>query len=202
MSTVKLTAIGNSTGVILPKEILQKLRVDRGDVLTIIETPDGIQLTPYDPQAAQQMDVAEQVKSTLRPVAPTRGFETTLKRQLMTTAHLRQAEGYSPPNPERDLLILMAVIGFVLSLAGVLPTFFDRVTKETAEQLRRLAGAFGNMTWPPIPQDTKLREAPAYGQTIWEYAPTTTGVVGYQSNNTRVGGYRSAMERITEVLSE
>jgi hypothetical protein len=66
------------------------------------------------------MDVAAQVKSTLRPVAPTRGFETTLKRQLMTTAHLRQAEGYSPPNPERDILILMAVIGFVLSLAGLL----------------------------------------------------------------------------------
>ena len=66
------------------------------------------------------IDVAKQVKSTLRPVAPARGFETSLKRQLMTTAHLRQAQGYSPPNPERDLLILMAVIGFVLSLAGLL----------------------------------------------------------------------------------
>ena len=66
------------------------------------------------------LNVAEQIKSTLRPVSPSRGFESTLKRQLMTTAHLRQAEGYSPPNPERDLLILMAIVGFVLSLAGVL----------------------------------------------------------------------------------
>lgn len=66
------------------------------------------------------LSVAEQIKSTLRPVAPSSGFESTLKRQLMTTAHLRQAEGYSPPNPERDLLILMAIVGFVLTLAGVL----------------------------------------------------------------------------------
>ena len=68
MTTVKLTAIGNSTGLILPKEILQKLRVDRGDVLAVIETPDGIQLTPYDPESARQMDVAEQVMREDRDV--------------------------------------------------------------------------------------------------------------------------------------
>jgi hypothetical protein len=82
--------------------------------------------SPYDLSTEDEAElnslisVAEQVKSTLRPVAPSRGFESTLKRQLLTTAHLRQAEGYSPPNPERDLLILMAIVGFVLSLAGVL----------------------------------------------------------------------------------
>lgn len=68
MTTVKLTAIGNSTGLILPKEILQKMRVDRGDVLAVIETPDGIQLTPYDPESARQMDVAEQVMREDRDV--------------------------------------------------------------------------------------------------------------------------------------
>ena len=68
MTTLKLTAIGNSTGVILPKEILQRLRVDRGDVLSVIETPDGIQLTPYDPETAAQMDVAEQVMREDRDV--------------------------------------------------------------------------------------------------------------------------------------
>lgn len=58
---LKLTAIGNSTGVILPKEILEKLRVDRGDELMVLETPDGITLTPFDPEFARQMDVAEKI---------------------------------------------------------------------------------------------------------------------------------------------
>lgn len=58
---LKLTAIGNSVGVILPKEILEKLRVDRGDELMVLETPDGIVLTPFDPEFARQMDVAEKI---------------------------------------------------------------------------------------------------------------------------------------------
>ncbi|HEX7028573.1 MAG TPA: AbrB/MazE/SpoVT family DNA-binding domain-containing protein [Gammaproteobacteria bacterium] len=58
---LKLTAIGNSVGVILPKEILERLRVDRGDELMVLETPDGIMLTPFDPEFARQMDVAEKI---------------------------------------------------------------------------------------------------------------------------------------------
>lgn len=58
---LKLTAIGNSIGVILPKEILERLRVDRGDELMVLETPDGIMLTPFDPEFARQMDVAEKI---------------------------------------------------------------------------------------------------------------------------------------------
>ena len=58
---LKLTAIGNSVGVILPKEILERLRVDRGDELMVLETPDGITLTPFDPEFARQMDVAEKI---------------------------------------------------------------------------------------------------------------------------------------------
>ena len=56
---LKLTAIGNSTGVVLPKEILERLRVGRGDELMVLETPDGITLTAYDPEFAAQMEVAE-----------------------------------------------------------------------------------------------------------------------------------------------
>jgi putative addiction module antidote len=56
---LKLTAIGNSTGVILPKELLEKLRVERGDELTVLETPGGITLTPFDAEFAAQMEVAE-----------------------------------------------------------------------------------------------------------------------------------------------
>ncbi|RME72534.1 MAG: hypothetical protein D6784_13320 [Chloroflexi bacterium] len=66
------------------------------------------------------MDVAEKVKSALTPVAPPKEFETDLKQQLVTAAHIRQLEGYTPPNPERDLLIVMGVIAFILSLIGVL----------------------------------------------------------------------------------
>jgi len=58
---VKLRAIGNSTGVVLPKEILEKLRVGQGDELMVLETPEGITLTSYDPEFARQMDVAERV---------------------------------------------------------------------------------------------------------------------------------------------
>lgn len=58
---LKVTAIGNSTGVILPKELLEKLRVQRGDELMVLETPDGITLTPFDPEFAAQMEVAEKI---------------------------------------------------------------------------------------------------------------------------------------------
>jgi putative addiction module antidote len=58
---LKITTIGNSAGVILPKELLARLRVDKGDELYALETPDGIRLTSYDPTLARQMEVAEQV---------------------------------------------------------------------------------------------------------------------------------------------
>ncbi|WP_376694664.1 AbrB/MazE/SpoVT family DNA-binding domain-containing protein [Wenzhouxiangella sp. EGI_FJ10305] len=58
---LKVSAIGNSTGVILPKEVLERLRVGRGDELMVRETPDGIVLSPYDPELARQMDVAEKI---------------------------------------------------------------------------------------------------------------------------------------------
>ena len=58
---LKVTAIGNSAGVILPKELLARLRVEKGDELYAIETPDGIRLTTYDPKLATQMEVAEKI---------------------------------------------------------------------------------------------------------------------------------------------
>lgn len=58
---LKLTAIGNSTGVVLPREILERLRVQRGDTLMVLESPEGITLTPYDPEFAEQMEAAEKV---------------------------------------------------------------------------------------------------------------------------------------------
>jgi len=60
-SKLKITTIGNSTGIILPKEILEKLRVSKGDTLFAIETSKGIELTPFNPEVAEQMNLAEQV---------------------------------------------------------------------------------------------------------------------------------------------
>ncbi|MEO6154566.1 MAG: AbrB/MazE/SpoVT family DNA-binding domain-containing protein [Thermomonas sp.] len=58
---LKITAIGNSAGVILPKELLARLRLEKGDELYALETPDGVRLTAFDPELAAQMGVAEQV---------------------------------------------------------------------------------------------------------------------------------------------
>ncbi len=68
MATVKVVAVGNSTGVILPKEIVQRLRVEKGDTLYVLETPTGIELTPYDREFAAQMEVAESVMHEDRDV--------------------------------------------------------------------------------------------------------------------------------------
>lgn len=58
---LKVTQIGNSVGVVLPKEVLAKLRVSKGDTLTVTETPDGVNLSPFDEIRQKQIDVAEQV---------------------------------------------------------------------------------------------------------------------------------------------
>ncbi len=58
---LKITTIGNSAGVILPKELMARLRLEKGDELFALETPDGVKLTTYDPQLAAQMEVAEKV---------------------------------------------------------------------------------------------------------------------------------------------
>ena len=57
MATLKLTAVGTSTGVVIPKEMLNHMRVERGDTLHVIETADGYLLTPFDPDVAAQLKV-------------------------------------------------------------------------------------------------------------------------------------------------
>ena len=68
MSTLKLTAIGNSVGVILPKEILSKLGVGKGDTLHAVETADGIRLTTTDPEFEAQMASARRIMKERRSV--------------------------------------------------------------------------------------------------------------------------------------
>ena len=58
---LKITTVGNSTGVVLPKDLLARLRVGKGDSLYATELPDGIKLTPYDEEFERQMDIAEDI---------------------------------------------------------------------------------------------------------------------------------------------
>jgi putative addiction module antidote len=62
MLELKLRKIGNSLGVVLPKEAVNRLRAEDGDRLYLIEGPDGsYQLTPYDPAFQKKMEKAEDI---------------------------------------------------------------------------------------------------------------------------------------------
>jgi len=84
------------------------------------------------------------------------------------------------------------------ALLGILPTFWDRTTNESDHQLQALARAFGARLWPPIPQDVKAREAPAFGKTLWEYAPKCRALDGVKVKGQQVGGYTQALDRLLE----
>lgn len=68
MFTLKLTQIGNSVGVILPKEVLAKLRVGKGDVIHITESPDGYRITPHSVEFEAQMKAAREIMKERRAV--------------------------------------------------------------------------------------------------------------------------------------
>ena len=65
---LKITTVGNSAGIVLPKEILARLRLDKGDMLYATEIPGGIQLMPYDPKFEEQLEMAEKVMRQDRDV--------------------------------------------------------------------------------------------------------------------------------------
>lgn len=71
--SLKLVAIGNSTGVILPRELLARLRVDRGDTLSLVEGQDGFELRVADPDFDTEMAavraVMERRRKALRELA-------------------------------------------------------------------------------------------------------------------------------------
>lgn len=70
---LKLRKIGNSLGVVLPKEALAHLKVGEGDVLTLTESPDGVRLTTSNPEFTKSMAVFESLnrryRNTLRELA-------------------------------------------------------------------------------------------------------------------------------------
>lgn len=60
-ASLKITKIGNSAGVVLPKELLARLRAGVGDTLYVSEAPDGIRITAADPSFEVKMALAEQI---------------------------------------------------------------------------------------------------------------------------------------------
>ena len=81
----------------------------------------------------------------------------------------------------------------------VLPTFYERVTRETLHQLQQLVGVFGTRVLPPIPSDTRVREAPSYGKTIFEYVPNSPALSGY---NGTTGGYLQIINRMEDLIND
>jgi putative addiction module antidote len=60
MTALKLTQIGNSLGVILPKEVLARLKVEKGDTLFVTDAANGVTLTPYDPELEAQLEAGRE----------------------------------------------------------------------------------------------------------------------------------------------
>lgn len=68
MHALKLTQIGNSVGLILPKEVLARLKLEKGDTVFLTETPDGVAVRPYDPAFENQMEAARAIMKKRRAV--------------------------------------------------------------------------------------------------------------------------------------
>ena len=66
MHALKLTQIGNSVGLILPKDVLANLKLEKGDTVFITETPEGYLVTPYDPEFAEQREAARTIMKRRR----------------------------------------------------------------------------------------------------------------------------------------
>ncbi len=64
--TLKLTQIGNSVGVVLPKEALAALKLEKGDTVHLSETPEGFQLSPYDPALDEQLKLGREFMHDFR----------------------------------------------------------------------------------------------------------------------------------------
>lgn len=70
---LKIRKVGNSLGVILPREVVARLKVMEGDNLNLTEGPEDYRLSAYDPEIARQVEVGEKImrryRNTLRELA-------------------------------------------------------------------------------------------------------------------------------------
>ncbi len=68
MHALKLTQIGNSVGAVFPRELLNRLQLEKGDSLYVTETPDGLRITKHNPEFATQMQAAREIMKRRRDV--------------------------------------------------------------------------------------------------------------------------------------
>jgi len=74
MIELKIRKVGNSFGVVLPKEVLRRLHTDEGGRVFLVESPDGgYRLAPYDPAFEEKMakagDLIDRYRNTLKVLA-------------------------------------------------------------------------------------------------------------------------------------
>ncbi len=114
-------------------------------------------------------------------------------------------------NGVRDALQSLSALKRIshCKVAGILPTFYERVTLESHDQLVHLpapvpqaqvAQTFGRLVLPPIPQDTQCRVASRYGKTLWDHEPNAKALIGYDQGSKHIGGYIQVLERVKELL--
>lgn len=104
----------------------------------------------------------------------------------------------------KEILTTMAEIGrngHSYRGYSILPTFFDRTTRETLLQFEEITRIFGANVWPPVPQDTRVRETVSYGQTLWDYSPNSKAMEGFQEGRQHLGGYRQVLGKMLEVIN-
>ena len=68
MTALKLTQIGNSVGLILPKEVLARLKLEKGDTVFLTDAANGVTLTPYSVEFEAQMTAARKIMKKRRDV--------------------------------------------------------------------------------------------------------------------------------------
>ena len=68
MYAIKLRKIGNSVGIVLPKETLAKLKVREGETIYLTDARDGFRITPYNEEFEVQMNAAEKIMNEDRDI--------------------------------------------------------------------------------------------------------------------------------------
>ena len=68
MLALRITRVGNSAALVLPKEALARLKVEQGDTVYLTEAPDGYRITTYDPAFEQDMKLARRIMRKRRNV--------------------------------------------------------------------------------------------------------------------------------------
>jgi len=130
--------------------------------------------------------------------APSLGLLQTLafvaSDLLLVPTELTFASGLGVAQVLRTVATLRLDLDLSLELVGILPTKWDRRLSESVAQLKTLAGRFPGKIWTPIPTDAKANEAPAFGLTLWEYAPSCPALEGRDCGGKRWGGYAQAID--------